>query len=117
MRKKIFNYFELAAQLAISKTDRRSFMLGAIGLRSDGVIVKALNAPTEAPNYKTHAEKRLVAKLNVGSIVYVARVRRDTGEFGLSKPCFSCMKAMKTAGVKKVYYTISQNEFGMIYLD
>lgn len=114
MRKKIFNYFEMAGQAAQSKSDKRSFLLGSIAIRNDGTIVKSLNSATEMPNRQAHAEKRICSKLDYNATVFVARVCIGTGKFGLSKPCFSCMKALLSKKVKKIYYTINENEYGVI---
>jgi tRNA(Arg) A34 adenosine deaminase TadA len=111
MNRKIFNYLEIAAQAAVSKVDPRNFLLGAVAIRSDGAIVKALNSPSETPQYSLHAEFRLSRKLDVGSVVYVARIRLDSGEWGLSRPCFSCMKALKNKGVRRIYYTVSPGAY------
>lgn len=117
MKRKIFSYFEIAAATAVSKSDRRAFVLGAIGIRRDGAMVKALNSPTEAPNRQVHAEKRLCSKLDHGAEVYVCRIRLDTLNFGMARPCDACMKALIHRNVKKIYYTITPNEFGIIDLE
>ncbi len=112
----IWKAFEIAAEAAISKDDRRSFSLGACGIRGDGAVVKAANAPTIQPDRKVHAEYRLSQKLDVGAIVYVARVSRKDGSYEIAKPCFSCEKVLRSRGVKKIYYTISGSEYGCIDL-
>jgi tRNA(Arg) A34 adenosine deaminase TadA len=109
----IFNYFQIAGLTAVSKDDRRSFLLCALGIRSDGVLVKSLNGPTEKPNAEIHAERRLSKKLDYNAIVYVARVRLDTKKFGLSRPCRACMSALISKKVKRVYYTINANQYGV----
>ena len=114
MNRKIFNYFEIAAQVASSKKDERSFLLGSVGIRSDGTMVKSFNSSAKLPTPEVHSERRLAAKLDYNSIVYVARVRIGDGSWGLAKPCPSCMVALKAKRVKKIYYTISDNEYGTI---
>jgi len=115
VNRKIFNYFEIAASMARSKEDGRSFLLGAIGIRSDGVMVKALNSISEVPNRRCHAEYRLASRLDYGATIYVARVKLIDQTFGMSKPCKNCQKMLASRKVKKVYYTISQNEYGIWY--
>jgi hypothetical protein len=115
MNRKIFSYFEICAQIAVKKPDERSFLLGSIGIRKDGALVKASNSSAETPNRLLHSEKKLSLKLDVGAIVYVARVRLDNGLYGLARPCFSCEKALRSKGVARVYYTISDREYGVIY--
>jgi tRNA(Arg) A34 adenosine deaminase TadA len=115
MNRKILAFFEVAARTATSKMDRRSFLLGAIGIRNDGVMVRSLNSPTENKNRKAHAECKLCRKLDYGAeAVYVARVRFDNFQFGMARPCSSCRKILKTKKVKKVFYTISQSSYGVI---
>ncbi len=114
IRKKIFSYFQIAAQTANSKDDRRCFLLGAIGIRSDQVMVKALNSPSDQPMAVAHAEAKLARKLTPNSIVYIARVRLIDGQFGLAKPCANCLKVLSSRGVSKIYYTIGPAEYGTI---
>lgn len=108
---KIWKYFQQCKELATAKKDRRTFRLGAIGIRSDGAMVTAANGPTDNPRPHVHAEFRLATKLDHGAIVFVARVRRD-GSFGMARPCRDCRRILKSRGVKKVYYTVSNDEYG-----
>jgi hypothetical protein len=114
MNRKVFRYFEICKQAAISKIDERSFLLGAVGIRADGVLVKSSNSSAETPNRLLHAERKLSLKLTPRSIVYVARVRLDNGDFGMSRPCWDCEKVLRSRGVSRVYYTISHREYGVI---
>jgi Cytidine and deoxycytidylate deaminase zinc-binding region len=116
MNRKVFSYMEIAGEIAIANVDCRHFYLAAVGIRSDGVLVKAANMASELPDRKLHAEYRLARKLNYGSIVYVARVRADTGQFGLAKPCPDCVKVLSSKKVKRVYYTIAHDEYGVLDL-
>lgn len=109
----------MAAEVARDKParyDNRSFCLGAVGLRNDGVLVTAKNiaAANIVPTH--HAEARVVRKLTPDSIVWVARVLRSTGEWTLSRPCKGCQSRMRAAGVRKVVYTIAKDEWGTIQL-
>lgn len=114
MNRKILSFFEVAARTATSKVDKRSFLLGAIGIRNDGVMVRSLNSPTENKNRKAHAECKLCRKLDYGAeAVYVVRVRMDNFEFGMARPCMDCRKILKTKRVKRVFYTINQNSYGV----
>lgn len=114
--RKITNYFELAAEMAQSKDDRRTFLLGAVAVRADGALVKAVNGPSTFPLREAHAEKRISSKLDPGSVVYVVRVRVGDKEFGMARPCWSCLRALHAKGVKRIYYTISQIEYGVLDL-
>lgn len=104
----------MIARLALSKNDERSFLLGAVGIRKDGVMVQAINGPSRMPCRLAHAEARLCRKLTPGSVVYVVRVRLADGEFGMARPCQSCQKILKSKGIRKVYYSINSTEYGVM---
>lgn len=113
---KVFTYLNMAGKIALSKKDFRSFFLGAVGIRNDGKVVQSINGATGNPVPKGHAEARLAKKLDYNAVVYVARVNKQ-GEFAMSRPCVNCMRALKAARVKKIYYSIGPNEFGVIDLN
>ena len=68
----------------------------------------------------THAEMDAVLKARSktdlrGSKIYVARVRRN-GELGMARPCSICQTVLHSYGVKRAYYTISDNEYGVMHV-
>jgi len=99
-----------------TRPDNRSFLLGAVGMRRDGVIVSSRNIAATDVTPEAHAEARVVKKLTHDSIVWVARVGRGTGHWALARPCDKCKRRMKVAGVRKVVYTIAPNEWGIMQL-
>jgi len=105
---------EVAIQNKGNKFDNRTFLLGAVGVRNDGVIVSSRNiaAPDYAPDH--HAETRLARKLTPNSTVWVARIARRDGSWALARPCTGCEMRLKQSGVKRVVYTIAPNEWGII---
>lgn len=105
----------MAAEYAALREDRRSYLLGAVGLRADGRIVHSCNGSTPLPDRTQHAEYRLSRKLDKGSEVYVSRVLKD-GWITMARPCAACLKALGSKGVSRVYYTIDMNEYGVIKL-
>lgn len=105
----------LAAGTALRKDDRRSFRLGAVGVRNDGTLVASTNGPSPYPCADVHAEARLTQKLTPGSTVWVARIRHD-GSMGMAKPCPACERRLRSAGVRKVVYSISDGEHGVLDL-
>lgn len=113
---RVIKMFNLARVLAVKQKplERRDFWHGAVGERSDGTIVKSRNSHSTERLRHAHAETKLCKKLNVGSIVYVVRVGRTDGLLRMSKPCCNCMIAMRIRGIKKCYYSISENEYGCI---
>jgi tRNA(Arg) A34 adenosine deaminase TadA len=106
-------FFRLAKTVAAKGNDRRRYRLGAVGVRSDGAIVKSKNIPNKYPEPQAHAEARLAKKLDRGSIVYVVRIDSD-GELTKARPCASCQRILRFRGVKRVYYSISETEYGVI---
>jgi tRNA(Arg) A34 adenosine deaminase TadA len=104
----------IAAQISLKGVHRRKAHIGCVGIRRDGTVVQSWNGCAHDVAPSVHAEARLARKLDVGSVVYVARTRRDNGKIAISKPCRGCYLAMKHRGVAKCYYTISENEWGCI---
>lgn len=49
------------------------------------------------------------------SDVYVIRINRE-GELMNSRPCDMCMTAMQHVGIKRVFYSITDSEFGVLNL-
>ena len=125
----VSRFFSAAAAVAIKKDDKRGHRIGAVAIRKDGAIVSASNGGIQetAAEYLTvcadgkkrypqaHAEVRLSRKLDAGSIVFICRVAGH-GSYALAKPCRNCERVLRNKGVKKVYYTISNNEYGVILL-
>ena len=123
---KVSEYFLKAKEVALSKKDRRNFYLGAIGIRSDGAVVSSTNGPAVMMDDdkgrkksfpQAHAEYRLARKLDVDAVVFVCRVKRGSKKIGLARPCEDCQRVLKAVGVKKVYYTINNREYGVLYLN
>lgn len=113
---KIDKYFRLAKQAAThgdTKEARRQYRLGAVGIRSDGTIVTSSNLPSRCPERCAHAEARLVRKLDWNSEVFVVRIARS-GVMVNSRPCNLCQAAMRLRGVRQVFYSISEMEFGTL---
>ena len=100
---------EIAKQAASTDKDLlRAYYLGAVGIRRDGAIVTARNGSSQCKLASAHAERRLARKLDKGSIVFVVRVMRD-GRLGNARPCPACMLALKSRGVRRVFYSVSYN--------
>ena len=113
--------FEIAKKIAQARSDERDFLLGAVAIRHDGIIVGSSNGSvvmdmTDRRGYfaKCHAEYRLCRKLDKNSTVFVVRVNNTDGLYRNAKPCRTCENIMRTRGVSKVYYTINNNTYGVI---
>ena len=89
--------------------------LGAVGVRQDGAVVHAHNTYVGSRvEPKTHAEYRLLSRLGPFGTVYVARVGGVGGaNWAMAKPCPTCHRAMEIRRVKRVFYTIGPDEYGV----
>lgn len=115
VRKNPLNYLRFAAFLAAkTKCKNKGFYIGAVGVRNDGAQVHAFNGSANHPIASAHAETRLSQKLDVGSIVYVARYSFGTHNLVMAKPCMNCQRVLQSCGVKKIYYSIQDNEYGIM---
>lgn len=102
---------DLATAIASKKKDRRSFRLSAIGIRSDGAVVHAINGESIpcAREPQAHAEARLSRKLDANAIVFVIRVRAN-GDLALAKPCENCERLLRKKKVSKVFYSTNEGK-------
>lgn len=111
-------YLREASRISCKGNKLRRAFVGAIGKRNDGVIVQSWNGSSAGTTYdrcpSAHAEARLSRKLGSGSIVYVARVRRDNGKLAMAKPCPDCERILRNRGVVRVEYTINEHEYGVL---
>lgn len=114
---KVWTYLSMAGDIATRKSDKRTFRLGAVGLRRDGTLVSSSNGPVpntclkQGISCEWHAEGRVSRKLDVGATIYVARVARDTGDFAMAKPCALCQHALRNKGVKEVWFTTGPSTY------
>ena len=108
-----------AAAAALQNTERgtdiRTFFLGSVGVRNDGVLVSSRNVASRDVALSHHAEARLSRKLTPQSEVWVARVRKN-GEWAMARPCTSCQNKLRIAGVSRVVYTLGPEEWGVMDL-
>lgn len=108
----VWHYFEVAAAVANRQDDTRTHRIGAVGLRSDGVMVAAYNGTAEYKRPRVHAEVRLCRKMGRYGTVFVAR-RTATG-FMMARPCATCQAILRAHRVQRVYYSIRDDEYGVI---
>ncbi len=105
-------YFRIATITATMKKDRRHHRLGAVGLRSDGVLVAAPNGPSTDRTPAVHAEARVVRKMDRNGTVFVVRI--NASGYAMARPCPDCQRAMQSKRVRAAYYTINTNEYGVM---
>jgi len=103
----------IAALSGDSKDAKRTYRVGAVGIRTDGVTVTSSNISTRQPKRSAHAEARLTKKLNVGSVVYVVRIGRDNRLLP-ARPCKNCRGIMAVRRISRCYYSISDHEYGIL---
>lgn len=106
--------FNEARKYATKKVDSRNYVFGAVAVRSDGTKVFSRNGMNKDKDFRCHAEARICRKLDIGAIVWVVRVSRATGTLLFARPCHHCQKILRTTGVRKCYYSISETEYGAI---
>lgn len=108
---------------AINIDDGLNAHLGAVIVRGGSVLSVATNtlglnayvyhnAPHDGVR-SVHAEINAVFKARrkvdlEGSVMYVAR-KTYFGEVSLARPCQMCVYVLQRYGVKRVYYTVSDN--------
>lgn len=124
MSSKIFDTLKQAAKIALPNDialDKRGFWLGCIGIRNDGTIVSAKNGASQfsdsvkkyqlIPN--SHAEGRLLRKIGKYGTIFVSRVSKKDMTMAMAKPCEMCQVRIKSMNAHKVYYTISDFQYGI----
>ena len=134
-----YKFFEAARQAAL-KSDFK-IRVGAVAIYGGRIIASASSSEkTSTLQYfynkyrdfsvngsdclpKLHAEVGLVSKLrkmqNVDMkrvSVYVYRVCKSK-PFSLARPCAGCMRALRDAGIRSVYYTTEYNGYAHELID
>lgn len=66
----------------------------------------------------THAEMDAVRRIRNktdlrGTKIFVARPR-PCGDLGMARPCVVCQHVLHSYGIKRAYYTISDDEYGVM---
>jgi len=66
----------------------------------------------------THAELDAICKARAkvdlrGTKLFVTRIK-PSGGMGMARPCEICMGALENYGIKRVYYSIEDNEYGVL---
>jgi len=123
---KIKRYMDLAKKMALQSEFPES-RHGAVLVKGSSVRNMAHNKDnfcsfgkrfqrTHQGRTTVHAELGVILGLDrsitSGATVYVARVGKADDEYRLSKPCSMCHAALKYVGVKRVVYTIDDDEVG-----
>lgn len=120
-------YFAKAMQVA-TISDYRKIQVGCVAVYQRQIIGAGFNCNKTHPVQKTynsfreqsetmlpklHAEiscLNQIKNLNINFSkvkLYVYRLRRDR-PYGMSRPCPSCMAAIKDLGIRNIYYTTDE---------
>lgn len=124
MNKADYRYFNKARQVAMISDFSRTH-IGCIAVYHGTIIGIGCNCNKTHPSQKyynrfreyseqmlpkLHAEISCINQINALDInfskvkLYIYRIRKDQ-PFGLSRPCPSCMAAIKDLGIRDIYYT------------
>ena len=119
-----YRYFDKARQIA-NISDYNKIHIGCVAVYQGQVIGLGCNTnkthpaqkfynryrePSDTMLPKLHAEISCINQIkhldiNFSKVkLYIYRIRKDQ-PFGLSRPCPSCMAAIKDLGIRDVYYT------------
>ncbi len=97
----------------VSKTGDYKFRHGTVIAKGSRVLGLGINStkthPKSNSRFKTvHSEHQALINAGLteiqGATAFVYRETRD-GTVAMSKPCSSCAKLLKEAGIKKVYFS------------
>jgi len=126
---RIKRYIELAKKVA-EESESTDYRHGAVLVRGAAVISTSCNKngfksfgqrfrERDCGHATRHAELGVILGVDraktTGATVYVVRIGK-TGDLRLSKPCHMCRAVLEYVGVKKVFYSIDENEIGVIKL-
>lgn len=124
MTKSDYRYFEKARQIA-TISDYKKIHVGCVAVYQGNIIGVGYNCNKTHPTQKIynryrkiedgllpklHAEINCINQIRDLNInfskvkLYIYRIRKDQ-PFGLSRPCPSCLAAIKDLGIRDIYYT------------
>ena len=130
-----YRYFDKAKSVA-TISDYKKQHIGCVAVYQGQVIGLGCNCnkthpvqkyynryrnPSDSMLPKLHAEIHCLNQIKNLNInfqkvkLYIYRIRKDQ-PFGLSRPCPSCMAAIKDLGIRDIYYTTNDG-FSYEYLD
>lgn len=93
---------------------RRVISAGYNQVNKSHPLAQRLNYPIKQ---MLHAEQHACVGVYpsnlIGASIYVVRLCRN-GTIGLSKPCLMCQNFLAQKRIRKIYYTITDREFGYL---
>lgn len=101
---------------------------GAVLVKGGRVLAQGINKPKTNQFIETyahhedctiHAEAHVILQVRKkidlnGAKLYVARMRKNDKQPGISKPCIMCQKIIRRYGIKKVFYTDVDGTYNMM---
>ena len=121
------NFINIA--IKVSQLSNHKFKIGAVISKGRRIISfginkykshpKQINPHTKQQGTSIHAELDALIRapypLINNSSIYIARLLRN-GETGYCRPCSSCIILLKQYGIKKMIYTLENDEIKEEYL-
>lgn len=122
LRQRDYRWLQRTVGIALTSSHHAQ-KLGALAMRGGTPLGWAVNRfrnhPRVVDNWddcSVHAEQSLIESCDVaGAIVYVARVTNG-GRVAIAKPCRRCLRLLTEAGVKRIVWTDTNNNAGMMSL-
>ncbi len=112
-------FFELAKEVS-KLSNYHTHKLAAIIVKGNRIISLGVNDQKTHPKsdtrfQKLHAELAAIIRSRAdlrGASIYVYRETRN-GEIGCSFPCSSCYSAIRSSGIKRIFFTDYNNSYKM----
>lgn len=126
MSGKVSRYLQLAKNVAYNSTYGK-LRHGAVLVKGGSVLNTSFNKDSFTSfgnRFRDHGRGPATVHAEIGSVlglaretttgsdVYVCRINRE-GQFRNSKPCSMCHEVLRHVGIKRVYYTTSENTIEM----
>jgi len=111
---------------AVERDNSLTAYVGAMCVGGGSILSLAMNhsrlnvyCALRAPGYPngTHAEVAAIFQVRKkvdlgGTKMFVARVKRN-GEIAMAQPCRMCRELIRSYGIKRVFFTIDENTYGV----
>lgn len=112
----------LAQKVAEANTDYANWPFGCVITKGGAVQAVGWNVwKSDSDNldewYRSsvHCEVHALRQMNYeakGCVLYICRLRKSGG-IGIAKPCVRCEEVIVRAKIKKVVYTLNDQEYGV----
>lgn len=117
--------------IEVALTSEGQFRLGSVLARGRRIISTGTNISKSHPVQSHYAKKSgqprrihlhseirtLLRSKKSGDVIYVARVSKSGHSLRKAEPCEMCKLALKDMGVKTVFYSIDNHNWGRLNLN